>query len=270
MPKEWRSSSGLYHITIAGCGKQIIFESDDDRWDFLSLIKAACADGHISIVAWCLMSNHVHLVLSDPSDAVSVAMQRALTAYARDFNRKTGRCGHLFKNRFGRFAIETESYLLATIRYVHANPQAAGICTMDKYRWSSFREYLSILDGNGRAYLCDAIFVERLFRDYLDFLSFMYSKFEGESIVIRDFDESDLERRERSDQFARQFGYGLADLKTLVPAYRDRLLFELGSRGFSTRELERYTGVSRSTVSRIMRAYRIDNEKGDGADSPPP
>lgn len=270
MPKEWRSSSGLYHITIAGCGKQIIFESDDDRWDFLSLIKAACADGHISIVAWCLMSNHVHLVLSDPSDAVSVAMQRALTAYARDFNRKTGRCGHLFKNRFGRFAIETESYLLATIRYVHANPQAAGICTMDKYRWSSFREYLSILDGNGRAYLCDAIFVERLFRDYLDFLSFMYSKFEGESIVIRDFDESDLERRERADQFARQFGYGLADLKTLVPAYRDRLLFELGSRGFSTRELERYTGISRSTVSRIMRAYRIDNEKGDGADSPPP
>lgn len=259
MPKEWRSSSGLYHITITGCGKQIIFESDGDRWDFLSLIKNACAEGNISIVAWCLMSNHVHLVLSDPSDAVSVAMQRALTAYARDFNRKTGRTGHLFKNRFGRFAIETESYLLATIRYVHANPQAAGICTMDKYRWSSFHEYQSILEGDGQVYLCDAESVGQLFRDYLDFLSFMFSRFEGESIVIRDIDESDHERRERADQFARQFGYGLADLKTLVPAYRDRLLFELGSRGFSTRELERYTGISRSTVSRIMRAYRIEN-----------
>ena len=258
MVKEWRSSSGFYHITLTGCGKQIIFESDNDRWDFLTLIKTACANADISIIAWCLMSNHVHLVISDPTNSVSAALQRALTVYARSFNKRTGRSGHLFKNRFDRRAIESESYLLATLRYVHANPQKAGICTMDKYPWSSFHEYKGILEGDGQTYLCSADFVEHLFSDYSDFLSFMFSKFEGESIVIRDFDESDLERRERADQFARQFGYGLAELKTLVPAYRDKLLFELGSKGFSTRELERYTGISRSTVSRIMRAYRID------------
>lgn len=149
MQRVWRSASGLYHVSARGTGKQLIFENDDDRWEFLDLMRDCCRDKGVTILAWCLMGNHVHLVLADYEDGMSAAMQRLLLTYARRFNKRTGRTGHLFQNRFDRRSLDDDRHLMAAIRYVHANPQEAGICPLEQYKWSSFSEYLRAYDGEG-------------------------------------------------------------------------------------------------------------------------
>lgn len=142
MQRVWRTVTGFYHVCARGVGKQLIFEGDEDRWEFLELMRECCREAGVTVIAWCLMGNHVHLVLADYEDAMSAAMHRLLLTYARRFNKRTGRTGHLFQNRFDRRSLDTDRYLMAAIRYVHANPQEAGIALIERYPWSSFAEYL--------------------------------------------------------------------------------------------------------------------------------
>lgn len=118
---------GFYHVTLRGNGKQIIFEDDADRQRFLMLMSERFADAGLGVLAWCLMDNHIHLLLRDDRGALSSAMRGVASMYARYFNTKTGHRGHVFQGRFQSRAVEDESYLLEAIRYVLNNPAAAGI-----------------------------------------------------------------------------------------------------------------------------------------------
>ena len=91
-----------------GTGKQLIFETDDDRWEFLELMRDCCREAGVTIVAWALMDDHVDLVLLDYEDEMSAAMQRLLLTYARRFNKRTGRTGCLFRERFERRSLDTD------------------------------------------------------------------------------------------------------------------------------------------------------------------
>mgnify|MGYP000861830113 FL=1 len=103
------SLTGYYHVFDRGNSKQIIFEDDSDRYRFLSDISDRFACHDVAVLAWCLMDNHFHLMVDDPYDNLSKAMQCALTAYAKYFNGKTGRTGHLFDNRYSRIAVESDT-----------------------------------------------------------------------------------------------------------------------------------------------------------------
>ena len=138
MQRVWRTVTGYYHVSARGTGKQTIFETDDDRWEFLGLLRDCCRDAGVTVVAWCLMVNRVDLVLADYEDKMSAAMQRVLITYARRFNKRTGRTGQLFQNRFDRRALDTDRHLMAAIRHVHANPQEAGICLLGSIRGAAF------------------------------------------------------------------------------------------------------------------------------------
>lgn len=95
MPRCARAVSltGYYHVFDRGNSKQIIFEDDSDRYRFLSDISDRFARHDVAVLAWCLMDNHFHLMIDDPFDNLSKAMQCALTAYAKYFNGKTGENG---------------------------------------------------------------------------------------------------------------------------------------------------------------------------------
>ena len=135
------SCSGYYHVVVKGDGRQAIFEDDADRRTFLRLAERCFAEAGISVIAWCLMENHVHLVLRDDADGLSAAMHRLETAYARHYNDRSGRVGHLFRERFMSSPIESDAYLLEAVRYVHNNPEKAGVCRAEEYPWSSYRAY---------------------------------------------------------------------------------------------------------------------------------
>lgn len=143
MPRCARAVSitGYYHVFDRGNSKQIIFEDDSDRYRFLSDISDRFARLEVAVLAWCLMDNHFHLMVDDPFDNLSKAMQCALTAYAKYFNGKTGRTGHLFDNRYSRVAVESDTQAVQLLDYIHLNPVKGALDSLDAYRWSSYKAY---------------------------------------------------------------------------------------------------------------------------------
>lgn len=266
MQRVWRTVTGFYHVCARGTGKQLIFEGDEDRWEFLELMRECCREEGVTVIAWCLMGNHVHLVLADYEDRMSAAMHRLLLTYARRFNKRTRRTGHLFQNRFDRRSLDTDRYLMAAIRYVHANPQEAGIALIERYPWSSFAEYLRAYDNDATRGFSDPSCVLELFGSAKGFLDYSLSMPDGSDPVIHDLDETEWERRAFADKMAKRLGVPLNELKTVAPSRRDGIIFALHDVGYTVREIERYTGISKSTVSRIVRAYARVKAQTEGSE----
>ena len=142
-----RSESGFYHVVAKGNGGQNLFEDASDYRAFLELAAAAAEKCDILVYAYCLMSNHVHLLLEDRGNRLSDFMKSLITGYAMRFNAKTGHIGHVFQQRFKSQPVESETYLLQAARYIHNNPAKAGVCSADEYLWSSYHEYASGVRG---------------------------------------------------------------------------------------------------------------------------
>lgn len=117
-----RSASGFYHVVPKGMSGQIIFESDSDRSLYIKLLTEAKALHDVAIHAYCLMSNHVHLAVEDPKEHLSDFMKYVHERYGTYFAGKTGRTGGIFRTPFWSEPIETDTYLLCAVRYVHAHP----------------------------------------------------------------------------------------------------------------------------------------------------
>lgn len=254
MQRVWRTVTGFYHVCARGTGKQLIFEGDEDRWEFLELMRECCREAGVTVIAWCLMGNHVDLVLSDYEDTMSAAMQRLLLTYARRFNKRTGRTGHLFQNRFDRRSLDTDRYLMAAIRYVHANPQEAGIALIERYPWSSFAEYLRAYDNDTTRGFSDPSCVLELFGSAEGFIAYSLSTPDGSEPALCDMKETEWERHAFADKMAKSLGVPLCGVKAAPPARRDTVIVGLHDAGFTVRQIERYTGIGKSTVSRIVRA----------------
>ena len=255
MQRVWRTVTGFYHVCARGAGGQLIFESDAARWEFLELMRDCCREAGVTVVAWCLMGNHVHLVLADYEDRMSAAMHRLLLTYARRFNKRTGRSGQLFQNRFDRRSLDTDRQLMAAIRFVHAHPQEAGISLIERYPWSSFAEYLRAYDSDVTKSFSDPSTVLELFGSAEGFIAYSLETPDGSDPVIHYMDETEWERHAFADKIAKRLGVPLNELKTVTPSRRDGIIFALHDGGYTVREIERYTGISKSTVSRIVRAY---------------
>ena len=256
MQRVWKTITGFYHVCARGMGGQLIFESDEDRWEFLELMRDCCRDAQVTIVAWCLMSDYVDLVLLDYEDKMSAAMQRLLLTYARRFNKRTGRAGCLFRERFERRSLDTDWQVMEAIRSVYANPQEAGISLIERYPWSGFAEHL-------RAYDSDAADVTRgfsdpscaleLFGSAEGFIAYSLAMPDGGEPVLCDMKETEWERHAFADRLAKSLGVPLHGVKAAPPARRDSVVLGLHDAGFTVRQIEHYTGIGKSTVSRIVR-----------------
>lgn len=266
--RVWRTVTGFYHVCARGTGKQIIFETDDDRWEFLELMRDCCRDAGVTVVAWCLMSNHVHLVLADYEDAMSAAMQRLLLTYARRFNKRTGRAGCLFRERFERRSLDTDWRVMEAIRSVHANPQKAGMSLIERYPWSSFAEHLRAYDSgaaDATRGFSDPSCVLELFGSAEGFIAYSLSTPDGGEPALCDMKETEWERHAFADKLAKGFGVSLHGVKAAPSAQRNSVILGLHDAGFTVRQIERYTGIGKSTVSRIVRAYAQVDAQAEGS-----
>ena len=135
------SKSGFYHIVIRGVNKQNIFFDEADKKLFLGLLKKYSIKLKIQVHAYCLMDNHAHLLLEDTDKSISLFMQVFTSLYARLFNKKYDRIGHLFQERFASEVIEDSFYFMTVFRYIIQNPEKAGIEKTENYEWSSFKLY---------------------------------------------------------------------------------------------------------------------------------
>ena len=126
-PLRLEFPGALYHITSRGNARQEIFLSDDDRTSFLNLLGREVKQQRWNCYAYCLMSNHYHIVIETPEGNLVLGMRRLNGAYSQEFNRRHGRVGHLFQGRYKSIIVDRESYLLELCRYVVLNPVRAGI-----------------------------------------------------------------------------------------------------------------------------------------------
>ena len=144
MPRQPRnlSNSKIYHIILKGIDSSNIFYSNQDRLVFIEKIKLVQEIFPFNLYAYCLMSNHVHMVLKSEDEFLSKSMQSLSQRYSRYFNTVYKRTGPLFQDRFYSRNVENQNYFLDVCRYVHRNPEKAGMSATSKYPWSSYSEYL--------------------------------------------------------------------------------------------------------------------------------
>ncbi len=129
MPRQQRSKSksGYYHIMIRGNERKNIFLDEQDKSRFVEILNDKKKSVSFYLQAFCLMDNHVHLMISEGVDDIARVMKRITVSYVYYFNKKYKRIGHLFQDRFRSEVVEDDNYVLSLARYIHQNPVKAGI-----------------------------------------------------------------------------------------------------------------------------------------------
>ena len=129
---------GLYHVITRGNDRKDIFHSADDHLKFLSLIAKQKAILPFYLYAYCLMTNHIHLLIERRTDNVGRIMHRILTGYSQYYNRRYMKIGHLLQGRHKSILCQSEVYMGELVRYIHLNPVRARMVTRaEDYPYSS-------------------------------------------------------------------------------------------------------------------------------------
>ena len=142
MPRQARLDiPGLvYHVMARGIERRDIFRDERDRARFVASLGELVEGTGARLYAWSVLSNHFHLLLRRGERPISELMRRLMTRHAVRFNRRHGRAGHLFQNRYKSIVVEEEEYVLELVRYVHLNPARAGLVRtleeLDGFSWS--------------------------------------------------------------------------------------------------------------------------------------
>jgi len=132
-----------HHVTQRGNRRQQTFFSDEDFAEYRHLMASSCEGCGTQVWAYCLMPNHVHLIMvPGAEDGLRCAVAEAHRRYTRMINFRQGWRGHLWQERFHSFVMD-EQYLFAAVRYVERNPLRAGLCrSVEDWRWSSAQAHL--------------------------------------------------------------------------------------------------------------------------------
>ena len=144
MPRQPRKKSinKVYHCMLRGINKQDIFFDNQDYLKFERILRKSKEKFSYQLYSYVLMPNHIHLEIKEEKQNLFKIMQSIQISYSIYFNKKYERIGHLFQERFKSNPVESKEYILNLLRYIHQNPEKAGICSSDKYKWSSYHYYL--------------------------------------------------------------------------------------------------------------------------------
>ena len=133
-----------YHVMNRGRRSEKIFFVDADRQAFINVLQEAADLWNLRIAAFCLMSNHYHILLQTPDGNLSRGMRHINGVYTQRFNRRHEKEGQLFRGRYKSVLVEEDNHLLEVMRYIHRNPLNAGIvASLNDYQWSSHTGYLT-------------------------------------------------------------------------------------------------------------------------------
>lgn len=147
MPRKTRIEieGGLYHVITRGNDRKDIFHSREDHDKFLQLLMSQKHKLPFYLYAYCLMTNHLHLLIERREDDIGRIMQRVLTAYTQYYNRRYKKVGHVLQGRYKSVLCQSEKYLMTLVKYIHLNPvKAKMVANAGEYPFSSHRAYLGI------------------------------------------------------------------------------------------------------------------------------
>jgi len=259
LPRKARehSNTNVYHVYLRGVNKQQIFEEWEDYVKFICALYETVIISKYKIYGYCLMGNHVHLLIEVGVEPIEKVMRRIENRYVNWFNRKYDRTGHLFENRYGSVAVSNDQQLLDTLRYILKNPVKGGLSkqVLD-YPWSS-----------ANAYLCEfesLVSVQLPFtlaggRDA--FWEFINSETDIEERKEKDGDNKSktksgqLEKDAKIIALIREMtGFkSPLELQRLDKKSRDVIIRQLRQKRIPIRTLARLTGLSRTLISAVSK-----------------
>lgn len=252
MPRTARtkSSTGIYHVIIRGADRQNIFEDKNDYIKYLNYLEYYKAECAFDLYAYCLMSNHIHILLHVNSTPLKKIFQRINTAYACWFNMKYSRTGFLQQGRYHSEPVETQEYLYTVIRYIHHNPFKAGLESFpgESYPWTSLFSYIH--QNNN---LVSTSHITNLIGGYDSFINYHNKTTDNDQCM-----DVETIRKRLPDDVAKQIIYDTCncsntkEFQDLSLISRDKAIILLNKKGISVRQLNRLTGIPLGLISKII------------------
>ncbi len=241
-PREY-CDSGIYHVMFRGHNKNDIFISKSDYRKFLELLQKLKEMKEFEIYAYCLMTNHVHLVIKEAVlRDISDIMKRLIGEYTQWFNYKYGKSGSLTESRYKSRIVGTDEYFMHLVRYVHQNPLKAGLVeSIDEYAWSSYNCYLN---DNPSIIKTDFLFELLPKHTYEEFHK------ENESNEFTLYHEDEINVTELIMELKSMGIEDASTLKYMPPEKLNPIIQKLKEK-FSLRQIERVTEISRYKIKKI-------------------
>jgi len=246
MPRTARkiSALGVYHIVLRGNNQQEIFHDQADYNRYISLLKQNTDKNSHKLYAWCLMPNHIHLLIREGSVPFSNAVQSISSSFVFWYNRKYSRTGHLFEGRYRSEPVEDENYFFRVLRYIHMNPVKANICgSPEDYPYSSYQDYF-----NNEKYKTGKLIFNRISRD--EFIQFHNEKIVDEDLGLNNLDGlTDNEVRQIAKILVKNGD--LSALRFLSGPEMEKKVRYLLQKGASIRQICMLTGLTVNEVQSI-------------------
>lgn len=252
MPRKKRelSSLNIYHVVIKGVDRQIMFEERSDYEKYLDILSYYKDSLGYELYAYCLMSNHVHLVIHTPVSSLESVFRHINTRYSVWFNMKYNRTGYLQQGRYHSEPINDYYYLFCAIRYVHRNPCSAGIERFlgDSFVWTSYNEYI-----NNTPNLVNTNYILDLFGGTESFLHFHGANNKDTFLDIQNI------RRRLPDDVAKNIIEEITNCSTVTAfqslplSLRDKYINTLHDNGLSIRQLNRLIGIPIGIIQRTLK-----------------
>ena len=245
-----KSTSGIFHVMMRGINKQVVFEDEEDKEKFLGIIERYKIISKYEIYGYCLMNNHIHMLLKENGESISAAIKRISSSYVYWYNMKYGRCGHLFQERFKSEIVENDAYLLTVLRYIHQNPVKAGLSkNAHDYRWSSYNEYIE------KPVIANTDFILPIYspnREKAISSIIEHTKGQNDDKCLDYDDKIQISDNEIKNHIEKLGINSMNELQQLDREKRNEIARKLKAiEGITIRQLSRVTGMSKSMIDRI-------------------
>lgn len=251
MPRRPRqeSGTGFYHIVSRGLDKESIFQTKEEKDRMWKIIWENVKKYPIKMYAYCIMSNHLHLLVKADLKELSLFMAKILAAYAHYYNYKHDRTGYVFQGRFRSQCIDSEAYFWNCLRYIHLNPVKASLCKKpENYLYSSMAEYI---DVKSRKLLAAESYkmLQSRFYDRKEFEKFHRSSCGDFFIDI--LEEEFMERKAIAQEI-------LGRMHTELEVSEKEILDYIKTRDMFEKELKETFGISKKKVQKIREIIKME------------
>ena len=246
-----KSESGIYHIMLRGINKQKIFFDESDYKHFIKILIDCKRISKFNLYAYCLMDNHIHLLMKENDENISTIMKRIGCRFVYWYNAKYQRTGHLFQDRYKSEPVETDEYFLCALRYIHQNPVAAKIVAKcSDYEYSSYNWYYE----NG--ILVDKEKLLSMMR-MEQFAAFHLQKERRDFLEITE--KNPVLTDDRAEAIIKETA-AVKDIKKIPELEKENqvlLIGQLKRKGLSIRQITMFTGLTKRQVEKV----KIGSEK---------
>ncbi|MDD2959867.1 MAG: transposase [Lachnospiraceae bacterium] len=247
MPRRARKQSptNIYHVMLRGINYQEIFEDKEDYSKFLAILREVKTISEYYMYAFCLMGNHVHMLIEPDKEPLALVMKRIGCRYVHWFNKKYQRVGHLFQDRYQSVTVDDERQFLVVLRYIHQNPIKAKICcSINEYPWSSFSAYCGHDDK-----ITDAKKMRPMFGTEKDIIDFLNVQTEENLENNCEFCLTDLQAKQIISDISKC--ESVSEFQKIDPDRRNFYIKEFQEKGLSARQISRMCGMSKMTAGRV-------------------